>query len=60
MPPQLGISGSTPRPRNVRLDSSRMLLATFSVIKMMTGPMMLGRMWWQTMARSRTPKARAA
>jgi hypothetical protein len=37
-----------------------MLLATLSVIRMITGPITLGRMWCRSMARSRTPKARAA
>ena len=44
MPPQVGVGGGTPRPRNDRLDSARMTVPTRVVNSTMIGGMMFGRM----------------
>src|ERR1700754_5062335 len=45
MPPQVGVGGGTPRPRNDRLDSANITVPTRVVNNTMIGGMMFGRMW---------------
>ena len=59
MPPHDGTSGS-PRPRNARLDSSRIADATPNVAVTKIGWIAFGRMCLKTMRRLGMPSARAA
>ena len=60
MPPQVGISGGTPRPRKLRLASEMIAVAMAKVPITMADCIRLGRMCLTMMRVSRAPSDRAA
>ena len=60
MPPQVGVGGCTPTPRNVRLaTTSRLAASVLAEVTSSTGTI-LGSTWVRTTRGSGTPSSRAA
>src|SRR5579859_1593231 len=58
--PQVGVLGSTPRPRKVSVASAMILAGKASVTRTITGARMLGMIWRITSWRSVAPTLLAA